>query len=161
MESFALKHKSTLNSASVILFIFGYLACGVSGWFNIQKLFRVNNNAGELLKMPITYSIICFLFLTLLIALAVFGYILKNKIMIFLALGYEFFFLVAFALLGIFASGNIVNKTVYDILLWTLSFVLIPVYGTIWHLNAFFFLIYIPLLIFGIVSVFKVYKKKK
>lgn len=163
MESFALKHKLTLNSASVVLFVLGYIVCGIFGWLDVIKdLFNVNgSNMGEKLKMPITYSIVCFLFFALLIALAVFGLLLKNKLMVFLSLGYEVLFVISFALLGVFAMGNIESATLFKILTYVLCFMLIPVYGVIWHLRGIFFLIFIPLIIFGIISAIKVCKKPK
>lgn len=163
MESFALKHKPTLNSASVVLFVLSYVVCVIFGWLDvIMDLFNVNSsNIGEKLKMPITYSIVCFAFFALLIALAVFGLLLKNKVMVFLSLTYEVLFVVSFALLGVFAVGSIESVEVFKILTYVLCFMLVPVYGVIWHLRAIFFLIFIPLIIFGIVSAVKVCKKAK
>lgn len=163
MESFALKHKPTLNSASVILFVLSYIVCGVFGWLDvIMDLFKVDSsNIGMKLVMPVTYSIVCFAFFALLIALAVFGLLLKNKVMVFLSLTYEVLFVVSFALLGVFTVGSIESVEVFKILTYVLCFMLVPVYGAIWHLRAIFFLIFIPLIIFGIVSAVKVCKKAK
>ncbi len=162
MEGFGLKHKSTLTAGSVVLFVITYILCGVFGWFDvIMDLFKINNNAGSLMVMPVAYSVISFIFLALLIALSVFGFIFKNKVMIFLALCYEVLFAVTFALLGVFATGGIENVTVYKVLIYSLSVSLAPIYGVIWYMGAFFFLILIPLLVFGIVSAVKVCKKPK
>ncbi len=163
MKSFALKHKSTLNSASVVLFVLSYIVCGIFGWLDvIMDLFNVNSsNIGEKLIMPITYSIVCFVFFALLIALTVFGLLLKNKVMVFLSLTYEVLFVVSFALLGVFTVGSIESAEVFKILTYVLCFMLVPVYGVIWHLRVIFFLIFIPLIIFGIISAVKVCKKVK
>lgn len=163
MESFALKHKPTLNSASVVLFVLSYVVCGIFGWLDvIMDLFNVNSsNIGEKLIMPITYSIVCFVFFALLIALEVFGLLLKNKLMVFLSLGYSVLFMISFALLGVFATGNVESVTLFKILTYVLSFMMIPVYGVIWHLGPIFLLFFAFLIIFGIVSAVKVCKKPK
>ncbi len=162
MEAFAIKHKSTLTSGSVVLFALLYVLCGVFGWFDIiQDLFKVDNNAGQQLVMPLSYAVVSILFFVFLIALAVFGYLFKNKVMIFLSFGYNALFIISFVLLGLFATGNITNQTFYNILNYALFAFLVPVYGVIWYLGPLFFLLFIPLIIFGIISIVKAYKKPK
>ena len=163
MESFALKHKPTLNAASVILFVLSYIVCGIFGWLDVIKdLFNVNgSNMGTKLVMPITYSIVSFLFFGLLIAFAVFGLLLKNKLMVFLSFGYQVLFVISFALLGVFATGNIESVKIFKLLTYVLSFIMIPVYGVIWHLGPIFLLLFACLIVFGLVSVIKVCKKHK
>lgn len=151
------------NTLAVAVFSVSFAVCAVFGWIDVIKyLFSVDGqNIGQVLMMPLTYSVVCFLFVAVLCALVIFGYIFKNKLMLLLAAGYELMFLMSFILLGLLSTGNVTNSTLYDILTCMITAVLIPVYGVIWNVNWLFFAIYIPLAVFNIIAIVKVFKKKR
>lgn len=163
MEKIKKRNKIITNTAAVAVFVISFAVCAVFGWIDvINTLFSADgDNLGELLVMPHTYTVVCFLFLGVLCALVIFGYIYKNKLMLMLAAGYEVLFLLSFVLLGLLSAGSVNNGTLSTIVTYFVSAVLIPVYGVIWNINWLFFVIYIPLLIFNIVAIVKVFKNKK
>lgn len=159
MESFALKNKTRLNTVSVAVFLAAYTVCGIFGWFDVIN--GAFATVGVTVKMPITYAISSFVFVIAMIALAVFGFLFKNKVMVLLPFCYQALLIISFFLLGVFATGNVTNMTVYKILTYALSVTLVPVYGAAWLLRFVIFIILIPLFIFGIVSIVTVFKKPK
>ena len=159
MESFALKYKTRLNVISVAVFFIIYAVCGVFGWFDV--IIGAFATVGATVKMPLTYAISSFVFLAVMIALAVLGLLLKNKVMVLLPFCYQALLIVSFFLLGVFATSNVTNLTVYKLLIYALSAILVPVYGAAWLLRFVIFIILIPLFIFGIVSIVAVFKKPK
>lgn len=163
MEQLKKRNLLIANITAVASFVVTFVLCAVFGWIDvIGYLFSPSGeNVGQVFKMPPTYTIVCFLFFAVLCALVIFGIILKNKLMCLIAASYELIFIIAFILLGLFATGNITNETVYAVVTYFLTAVLIPVYGVIWHLNVFFFLLFIPLVVANIVGIVKAFKKKR
>lgn len=163
MEKVKQKNKLLTNIAAVAVFLISYAICAVFGWIDVVKtLFDPSrDNVGEVFKMPPTYTIVCFLFVAILCAFVIFGITLKSKLMVLLAASYELIFIISFLLLVVFATGNITNESLFDIVMYFLTATLLPVYGVIWNINRLFFLIFIPLFILTIVALVKVFKKKK
>ena len=145
MEKVKQKNKLLTNIAAVAVFLISYAICAVFGWIDVVKtLFTPSgDNVGEVFKMPPTYTIVCFLFVAVLCAFVIFGITLKSKLMVLLAASYEFLFIISFSLLALFATGNVTNSTLYDVVMYFLTATLLPVYGVIWNINRLFFLIFI------------------
>ncbi len=163
MDKVKQKNKIITNISAVAVFVVSYVLCAVFGWLDVVKtLFDPSgDNVGEVFKMPPTYTIVCFLFVAALCAFVIFGIKLKSRLMVLFAATYELLFVISFILLGAFVSGNITNETLFDVIMYFMTAVLLPVYGVIWSINLLFFLIFIPLLILTIVALVKVFKKKK
>lgn len=166
MKELLKKNQSAITVASIIGFIVSFLVCAYFGWRDVLNyLFSPDGeNVGEVFRMPPTYTIVCFVFLAILIGVAVLGYALKSKVLVLLSAAYELLFILSFIMLAVFVSmleSGEASETVMSIMEYLLAFVLIPVYGSIWTINRLFFLIFIPLVIFNIVAVVKVFKTKK
>ena len=163
MDKVKQKNKIITNISAVAVFVVSYVLCAVFGWIDVVKtLFDPSgDNVGEVFKMPPTYTIVCFLFVAVLCAFVIFGIKLKSRLMVIFAATYELLFVISFILLGAFVSGNITNETLFDVIMYFLTAVLLPVYGVIWSINLLFFLIFIPLFILTIVALVKLFKKKK
>lgn len=166
MKELLKKNQSAITVASIIGFIVSFLVCAYFGWRDVLNyLFSPDGeNVGEVFRMPPTYTIVCFVFLAILIGVAVLGYALKSKVLVLLSAAYELLFILSFIMLAVFVSmleSGEASETVMSILEYLLAFVLIPVYGSIWTINGLFFLIFIPLVIFNIVAVVKAFKTKK
>lgn len=166
MKELLKKNQYEITVASIIGFIVSFLVCAYFGWRDVLNyLFSPDGeNVGEVFRMPPTYTIVCFVFLAILIGVAVLGYVLKSKVLVLLSAAYELLFILSFIMLAVFVSmleSGEASETVMSIMEYLLAFVLIPVYGSIWTINGLFFLIFIPLVIFNIVAVVKVFKTKK
>ena len=160
------KNRSTIKIVSIVAFVVSFLVCAYFGWRDVLNyLFSPSGeNVGEVFKMPPTYTIVCFVFLAILIGVAVLGYVLKSRTLVLLSASYELIFILAFIMLAAFVSmldsGN-ASETLMSVFEYVLAFVLIPVYGSIWTINGLFFLIFIPLVVFNIVAIVKAFKTKK
>lgn len=163
MEEVKRRNKIITDVAAVVIFVLSFAVCAVLGRIKvIDNLFSASgDNLGETLEMSPTYSIVCFLFVAVLCVLAVFGLMLKNKLMVLLSITYEALLLLSFISLGLFATGNIENQTLYRIVMYVITVILAPVYGVIWNINMFFFVIYVPLVAFNIFAVIRVFKSNK
>ena len=163
MDKVKQKNKIITNFSAVAVFVVSYVLCAVFGWIDVVKtLFDPSgDNVGEVFKMPPTYTIVCFLFVAVLCAFVIFGIKLKSRLMVLFAATYELLFVISFILLVAFVSGNITNETLFNVIMYFLTAVLLPVYGVIWNINRLFFLIFIPLVILTIVALVKVFKKNK
>ncbi len=163
MEKVKQKNMVLTTVATVAVFVISYTLCAVFGWIDvINNLFDPSgNNVGEVFEMPPTYTIVCFLFVAVLCAFVIFGIKLKSRLMVLFAATYELLFIVSFVLLGSFATGNITNQTLFNIIMYFMTVVLLPVYGVIWNIALLFFLIFIPLLILTVIALVKVFKKQK
>ena len=144
-----------------ILFLLSFGACALFGWRDVVNgLFAPSGeNVGELLKMPLAYTLVCFVFLIVLCAMVILGIIKRSKVNLWISAIYMLLFVAGFIFLGALATGNITNEALYNIVTYFLTAVLIPMYGVIWQMNFFFFLIFIPLFIVNIVGLVKSYKK--
>ena len=166
MDNILTKNKKSITVVSVILFIASFFVCAYFGWRDVLNyLFSPSGeNVGEVFKMPPTYTVVCFIFLAILIGVAVLGYVLKSKVLVLISAAYELLFIVAFIMLAVFVSmleSGEASETVMSILEYLLAFVLIPVYGSIWTINRLFFLVFIPLVVFNIVAIVRAFKIKK
>ncbi len=166
MKDFLKKNQSTITIASIVAFVVSFLVCAYFGWRDVLNyLFSPSGeNVGEVFKMPYTYTVVCFIFLAILIGVAVLGFVAKNKVLVLLSAGYEVLFILAFIMLAVFVSmleSGEASATVMSILEYLLAFALIPVYGSIWTINRLFFLIFVPLVVFNIVAIVKAFKTKK
>ena len=110
--------------------------------------------------MPTTYTVVSFVFFAVICAIVILGFIFKNKIMVFLAFFYQILFLLSFVMLGVFATGNVTVEGLYSFLTYLLTFTLLPVYGVIWNINFYFFILFIPLMVFNIIAIVKICRKK-
>ena len=144
-----------------ILFLLTFGACALFGWRDVVNgLFAPSGeNVGELLKMPIAYTIVCFVFLVVLCVMVILGTIKRSKVNLWISGIYMLLFVAGFIFLTALATGNITNEGLYNIVTYFLTVVLIPVYGAIWQMNMLFFLLLIPLFIINIVGLVKSYKK--
>ena len=159
----SIQNKQKVEIVSTAAFIISFILCAVFGWFDvINYLFSSNGeNVGKLFEMPLTYTIVCFLFVAVLCAIVILGYVFKSKLLVIIALSYELLFILAFVLLGVFSTGNITSQGLYDLVSYLLAFALIPVYSVIWNLNLLFFIIFIPLTIYTVYAFVRVFKKSK
>ncbi len=151
------------NAVAIILFIVTFGLCAVFGWLDVVD-YLVNDsslNRAEPFVMPIRYTVICAVFTALIIALAAVGMKIRSKLMVVLSAVYQCIFILSFIVLAFFATGGITNQTLYYAAIYALTAVLLPVYGLIWKIGAYFFLIFIPLVIFTAVAVVKTFKKLK
>lgn len=145
-----------MNIAAVAVFALSYFVCAFCGY----KYLNVGGNIGELLKIPAYYSISCCVFVAVLAALTVFGYIYKNRLMLFLAAGFELVFILGFAMLAFSASGAIGNDILNTAAVVASTVAIIPVYGVIWHINWLFFVLFAVITVFDIVAIIKISKRK-
>lgn len=145
-----------MNVTAVAIFALSYLICVFCGY----KYLNVGGNIGELLKIPAYYSISCYVFVAVLAALAVFGCIYKNRLMLFLAAGYELVFILGFAMLAFSATGAIGNDILNTAAVVASTVAIIPVYGVIWHINWLFFVLFAAITVFGVVAIIKALKRK-
>ena len=150
------------NIFSLIAFVVIFGLCAVFGWIDVvNNLFSPSaDNLGDVFKMPLTYTIVSFLFLAVLICLVVLGSVVKSRTMLLLAGVYQLLFIIAFIFLYVLTSGNVTSKALYDFITYFLTVVLIPVYGAVWHLNLWFFLIFIALIIGDVIGIVKTFKSK-
>lgn len=144
-----------------ILFLLTFGVCALFGWRDVVNgLFAPSGeNVGELLKMPIAYTIVCFVFLVVLCVMVVLGTITHSKVNLWISGIYMLLFVAGFIFLSALATGNITNEGLYNIVTYFLTVVLIPVYGAIWHMNFLFFIVLIPLFVINIVGLVKSYKR--
>lgn len=166
MNEFLNKNRSAIKIVSIVAFAVSFLVCAYFGWRDVLNyLFSSSGeNVGELLIMPPTYTIACFVFLAVLIGVAVLGYVLKSRTLVLLSAAYELLFILSFIMLAAFVSmieSGESSATLISIFEYVLAFVLIPVYGSIWTINQLFFLIFIPLVIFNIIAIVKAFRTKK
>jgi hypothetical protein len=92
--------------------------------------------------------------------MVVLGQIFKNKVLLLTAAAYQVLLLLSVLMLLLLMNAD-VSEALYTVLLWVLIILFAPVYGAIWQLGAFFFLVFIPLIIVNIVFVVKLFKSDK
>lgn len=159
MNKISEKNEKILNAAAVALFVLCFAACAFFGNRDVLGTLFTEIGIGEPLKMPFSYTTVCFLFFGLLVALAVVGFIIKSRLMLFLSGVYELLFIAAFVMLGFAATGNISGEGFFKAVTYAVTAVLIPVYGVIWSINLFFFVLFVPLFVFNVVAIVKTFKK--
>ncbi len=161
MNKFAEKNKTSLGVVSAITFVISYGLCALFGWLDVVNNLFSTDGLGQPLKMPVTYTLISFLFFAIIIALVIFGFVFKNKAMLLISFFYNLLFVLSFVLLMAFATGNVTDDSLYSLLTYLLTFTLLPVYGVIWNIRFLFIVIFIPLLIFNIIAVVRAFKRSK
>ena len=160
MGDFAEKNNASLGVVSAVVFLISYGLCAFFGWRDVVNTLFNPVNLGQPMKMPTTYTVVSFVFLAVICAIVILGFIFKNKIMVFLAFFYQILFLLSFVMLGVFATGNVTVEGLYSFLTYLLTFTLLPVYGVIWNINFYFFILFIPLMVFNIIAIVKICRKK-
>lgn len=160
--------KKNLKEINILLNVLGLFAFIVSfggalfafGFDYIKSLLSNNGFLNINVTMPASVSVWSFVFLAVLIAMVVLGQIFKNKVLLLTAAAYQVLLLLSVLMLLLLMNAD-VSEALYTVLLWVLIILFAPVYGAIWQLGAFFFLVFIPLIIVNIVFVVKLFKSDK
>ncbi len=162
MDAVKKRNELIANISAAVAFLITYGLCILFGWMQIMGGFFTDTPPGSEFKTPVLYILVCLLFYAVMYTLSIFAIKLKNKVMAILPFCYCIIFILSFVLLGIFSSGGIENETLLNIVEWALVFTLAPSYGIMWQLPLLLFVIIaLALLVLSIVSLVKVFKKKR
>ena len=115
---------------------------------------------GTAMDVSAVYLISSFLFLAVLIALNVVGFILKNKYLLIITAVYQLLLVVALVLLVFLVNGQIDNAGLYNVLMWVLMVLVAPIFGTVWELGSLFFLVFGALVVLTVVFAIIFHKRK-
>lgn len=107
------------------------------------------------------YIVVSFVFVAVLIALSVGGFLLRNKYLVLVSFGYQLLLVFGLIILVFFVGGQIANQSLYTFLLWTLMVLVAPIFGSALELGGWFVGILLVLFIATIVFLVLIFKRKK
>ena len=156
MRKIIKRKKLLTNVFACILFAAGLIGAAVSFWTELgNSLFGNGSQIALGVKLSPLYYVLSCVFAALLVVLVIFAYKLKNKLLVWLPLGYQLLTILSVICFAILASNVNEDTYIITIIMFTLFS---PLYGFceltyIWSL----FLI-LPLFFASIIIAYKVHK---
>ncbi len=161
MDKVIKRNKLITNITSVLVFLAGLITCEVLFLKNIILEVIPSTPIGQEVKIPIVYTVFSVLFVAILFLLIIFGYKLKNKLMVCLSAGFQLVFVIGFVLFIVFSLGVSLDENMVNILLYVIALILAPICGFVWFAGIFSLVVLGALLIATVVIMFKVFKRNK
>lgn len=163
MEKVVKRNNLITNLVSLFVFIAGIIVCEVLFWNSvIFDAFHVTpENIGQEFKMPIVYIVFSVIFVAVLFLLLIFGYKLKNKLMLFLSASFQAILVIGIILFILFSLGQITNQGLMIASIWVISAVIAPIYGFVWLTGITSLFVLLVLFILTFIMLFKILKKNK
>ena len=160
MKNENMKVNRTVTVVSVVVFFAAFAASVALFWKYVIDVFLNQTMFGTAMDVSAVYLISSFLFLAVLIALNVVGFILKNKYLLIISAVYQLLLVVALVLLVFLVNGQIDNAGLYNVLMWVLMVLVAPIFGTVWELGSWFFLVFGALVVLTVVFAIIFHKRK-
>ena len=162
MITFSKKQNIILNSIASVVFAGLFILNVILAYIDFKGMFMGDGMLiSEFVVMPIRTILFSSLFFIVLCAYSVAGYILKNKCLIGISLGYSILLFMGFVLFAIFALNVLEIELLNTIAMWYSIISMAPMFGFVWYLGIFavalFLVHFVALIVFSI----KVFKVKK
>jgi hypothetical protein len=163
MDAVKRKNQIITNITAVGVFIVCLAVNFIFFWFDVIKDGFLSGE-GILNQVPVVSIrsiVISTVFIAVMCVYNIFGWMLRNRLMVLLTAGYECLLLLGIVLLAFLAGGAIENATFYNAVLWMVFAVISPVYGFLWMAGSWAFAVFIPLFIFSIIIFIKLCQANK
>lgn len=161
MDKVIKRNKLIANLVSVFVFVASLAVCEFLFWNNFILDAFHSTPIGQEVKMPIVYTVFSVLFVAILFLLLIFGYKLKNKLMISLSACFQAVFIIGFLLFILFSLGGITNESLMVAVSGSISAIIAPVYGFIWFAGVVSLVVFLVLFVLTFIILFKFLKKKR
>ena len=155
------KTNNIITIASILSFVALFVASVLTFWKYVIDKLSSATNFGVPLDVSVGYIVISFVFVAVLIALSVVGFLLRNKYLVLVSFGYQLLLVFGLIILVFFVGGQIANQSLYTFLLWTLMVLVAPIFGAALELGGWFVGVLLVLFIATIVFLVLIFKRKK
>jgi hypothetical protein len=163
MKNVIKRNNLIINLISLFVFISGITVCEVLFWNSVilDAFYVTPENIGQEFKMPITYILFSVIFVAILFLLLIFGYKLKNKLMLSLSACFQAVLVIGIILFVLFSLGQITNQGLMIASIWVISAVIAPIYGFVWLTGIVSLFVFLILFVLTFVMLFKILKKNQ
>lgn len=154
------KQKSAIiNIVSILLFVAGLLSTVIIFWVSLGKnLLNPSGQVALTFELPVIYYVLSCFFAVLLLALVVFAYVYKKKLLVLMPLIYEILVILSAVTFALISSNMGASAYVFAIILFSL---IAPLYGFCYVSYIWCLFLIIPLLFATFIITFKLFKKDK